>query len=107
MFVMLGEMRLSSVFMGEPSRVEHGLESLSAFARVGRGRVPHGDGRALRGRGRGAYPRWGEPRASRCRAGRYAASHRQLDGRNPMPVILWLLGVPLTIVILLMLLHVI
>jgi hypothetical protein len=71
------------------------------------GAVPQGDGRALRGRGRRAYPQWGEARAFRLRGGGYARSHRQPDGRNQMPVILWLLGVPLTVVILLMLLHVI
>jgi hypothetical protein len=33
--------------------------------------------------------------------------HQQLSREIKMPVILWLLGVPLTIVILLMLLHVV
>ena len=71
------------------------------------GAVPHEAGHDLRGRGRGAYPQWGEPRASGGFSAHYAASHRQPDGRNQMPVILWLLGVPLIVVVLLMLLHVI
>jgi hypothetical protein len=36
----------------------------------------------------------------------YAESIDNLNGRSNMPIILWLLGVPLTVVIILMLLHV-
>jgi hypothetical protein len=61
----------------------------------------------LRGGRSRAYLRWGRARSIRANWGGYAASHRQLDGRKEMPVILWLLGVPLVVVILLMLLHVI
>jgi hypothetical protein len=55
---------------------------------------------------RADYRLWGKRRSARARGGTYAVRHPQLVWEMKMPVILWLLGVPLTVVILLMLLHV-
>jgi hypothetical protein len=105
MFVMLGEIRLRSSFMtchwtacALSGLSDAGL-SASASVRSARAR--------LRGCREHAYRRWWRCRSARPLRRIYAASIDNLNGRLKMPVILWLLGVPLIVVILLMLLHVV
>jgi hypothetical protein len=100
MFVMLGEMRPSSEFMARSLvlNIESPLDSLSAAGRVGHGRVS----RLVR-----CLPPVVNASFKAGQAHRLAFHHRQLIREIQMPIILWLLGVPLTVVILLMLFHVI
>jgi hypothetical protein len=100
MLVMLGEIRLSSesIVQSFPLNGEPELNRLSPGRRVGRGLTSRQAPAAL-------------PEAKvalRIRPGRGLASQASTTHwERSMPIILWLLGVPLAVVILLMLLHVI
>jgi hypothetical protein len=74
------------------------LDSLSAAGLVGHGRVS----RLVR-----CLPLLVNTSLDAAQAHTLAFAHRQLIREIHMPIILWLLGVPLVVVILLMLLHVI
>src|SRR5438552_120511 len=100
MFVTLGEIRLRKVFMARSPLVETELplDNHSARPRVGRGLTSRQVPAAL-AEGMQALSLRGARRLA-CEA---STTHREIQ----MPVILWLLGVPLVVVVLLMLLHVI